>query len=375
MAFTVSSPLQEEEERRRRVQAELDRKMQNATGMGIDALGKMQALIAADEARKYERGHDALKRSDLLAQQGIENTRADADITLRTRADARAAALAKQNADAATATADTNALKGARDTLRAHVAAGLARGDRAVGIAKDAHNVPALGPITGDEEIEAEVARQEAEKAGGQVALDKPQLDRDNAIKLQELRNKGKKGKGGDKPQDFFAIDEVDARVHRKAKVEVMKAQKASTALRGIIKQYNLEEYVGPVDGRVEWLKSKFGLQDADAARINSTIRRAFDAYRHAITGAAASIPELSSFAQTVPTTFDSTAQIIGKLYAGDDIVNNEMQSLNQILGSGTTRDTADTADTVVVTNGAKTFRIKRSRLAEAEADNFRVVP
>lgn len=110
MAFTVSSPVQDEEERRRRMQTEFNARMQQASGQGVDALGKMQELLAADEARKYERSQDTLRREDTQAQLDIENELANEQLGLlrlrseRERAAAAAApALAEQKAAATAA--------------------------------------------------------------------------------------------------------------------------------------------------------------------------------------------------------------------------------------------------------------------------------
>lgn len=141
------------------------------------------------------------------------------------------------------------------------------------------------------------------------------------------------------KPSDPFAPSKETRTKLQKDRVDLQKAASAAQAIRALVAKYpDLESYVGPLDAVAGWLGRKTGMGSTKSAEIASTLKRAFDAYRVAVTGAAASNAEMSSLMDTVPSSTDSVDQIIGKLDAGDNLLNPALADIDAVLGKGDIR-------------------------------------
>ena len=126
----------------------------------------------------------------------------------------------------------------------------------------------------------------------------------------------------------------------QKKRGEVADMRAASRSLREILKKYDVEDYVGPIDQIGSWISQKTGLQSRESAEVQSTIRRAFDRYRVAVTGAAAGVKEMADMAATVPNMGDRVDAIIGKLDADDAVASQIEAGLDAVLGANDVRAT-----------------------------------
>jgi hypothetical protein len=109
----------------------------------------------------------------------------------------------------------------------------------------------------------------------------------------------------------------------------------STRAIRNVIKKYpQIESYVGPIDDKLEWFFSKIGMSSKEASEIRSMLTKELIAYRHAVTGAAASIPEMRQIASAVPTPSDRLPQIMAKLDASDEMLAPRLRRSYDVIQS-----------------------------------------
>lgn len=115
--------------------------------------------------------------------------------------------------------------------------------------------------------------------------------------------------------------------------------KRLNQTIRDLERQYpDINDYVGTVDSLLGKGASFFGLSSQEAEQVKSTIQQAFNEYKVAITGAAASDKEMASLLDTVPNMSDEWSTILGKAQAGDNIASGKLRDIDAVLAAKDTR-------------------------------------
>lgn len=100
----------------------------------------------------------------------------------------------------------------------------------------------------------------------------------------------------------------------------------SASVVENIVNSPKFKDYTGPIDGLGTYLTSRLKMSDEDAAEIVATLGMYFDAYRVAVTGAAASDREMTMLAANVPGVQDSFSTVRGKLNAARKLASARQQ-------------------------------------------------
>lgn len=121
----------------------------------------------------------------------------------------------------------------------------------------------------------------------------------------------------------------------QEARIAAVASRDGINSLRNLIKKYpNFESYTGPLDNAIAWAEQKFGAQSEEAAEIRATILGVFQAYKLIQTGQASGNAEMEMLANIMPKTSDMLPAIIGKIDAYDNLVMNQIQNWDLLLGT-----------------------------------------
>jgi hypothetical protein len=386
MPLTSHSTELDDIEMNRRIAETLRQRSMEASKMGVDSLAAMEALAQKGRANDLAKDKLANDQGKLVLEQGKEAREAAAGATtlkLKQNEDARQAAeearavetqarnapILQRKLDDEERKASGLVLQSIVESERAKKNGGLTR----VGVAKAAHDNPNLAALTGDDDVDAEFTRQEtadADKAAkaGNVAGDDARAERFHADSLVESeknrqsteRAAAAKANAAANPNNFAITDTMRTQL-QKERNTLASASDSAKELRSLMKRYNIEAFVGPIDGRLNYLKTKFGLNDEQASQVLSTLQRAFTEYKVAATGASAGVQEMSDLLNQVPNETDSVEQIKGKLNAGDALMKSGFARIDGSLGSNDIRGAPAPASAKPVTpqtqDAAKRYR------------------
>lgn len=274
MAFSVSSPFNAEEERRRKMQADLLAQSQSASSQAQGALGKMQSTLEAADKREYDRAQDALRRQDEMAktQTATENDKRDYSLRLldSNRANASRVENERQNTyarDAATKRNDellrvSQAEEARKKTEREEDLGSLRLDDFVAGV-QDDPDIPEgsfiekAQRLPGQAGLTAEEFRGRRARVGKKLDVMDSQANRNNRVP---------QGRAGPKP--------VDPDVARKRAAD---ARRAELKLAG--EEKAAKDGAPPKDtaqqvNRRETLKQSIGTVDGALANLDAYLRK-----------------------------------------------------------------------------------------------------
>lgn len=373
MAFSVQSDRIDELARRRAqrdalMQAELQASQGIVAGLGVANKAQQdqtQALRLVEADKRAEKAQEStLRMQDAnTANMQADNARADADsLRLRETADLAAKRAALSDADKQRGAALASALGGMSSTDVAALAVDDAKVvdlSRRTTATLDEVRAAARARVRAEAEAAAAAASQadkdaadiELKKAQTTKALRPPVVDPNKAADA-ELNRTLKKAQivalGGklDDINNPFSVDEKTSGKLKDERIAIMKQQAAANGIRALIAKYpKLASYTGPINGRVELLKSALGLSDQEAATVASSLLRAFTAYKVAATGASAGVQEMADIMRTLPNATDPVSAMLGKLDADDLMATTALSRIDAQLGGRDIRATAEHPD------------------------------
>jgi len=150
-------------------------------------------------------------------------------------------------------------------------------------------------------------------------------------LAYKRLRNENLRRKLG---QQGFVPTTSELEDLQESRRKIQAARASTNSLRQIMAKYpEFASYVGPVDGLISKVKSKFGANSRAASDIQSSIDRVFQAYKNATTGAAAGQLEMEDLKAIMPKTTDNFEAILGKLDSSDRISQTIVDQVDLILG------------------------------------------
>lgn len=401
----------ESEDRRRKLYGDLAASGDKAMGYGFDALTRMETMAKEKKATDRQSGLDADARAkaaaDLTLRQAQESRAVGADKRDSERdafdleqargkatrdAEDRTMTLKRSEEDRARVQGDA-AKKSARAQISSIVRAARVDGLDDQAMIERASATPGLEDAginwqeivderrrqdeadradkLARQKTESEIAENEAQAtkaARASAGVDPAVADARKRKILADANAAEARAKASGTPDGMTKTTRSGV---EKSLVEIGKVKAEAGALRKALSDPRVSSYTGPLSGLQNHLTSKVGLQEAEAARISSLIGQFFDAYKVAVTGAAATDAEMATLMTRMPNVDDNIPNMLAKLDAGDTLADARAQFFGGILRSGSV---APGGVSPTAANGGDKIRVKRKsdgKMGEMPASNF----